>query len=130
MSIIITMCNWRSINLLEIEKYEFTPIELAKPVCMVNRYVGGLLRPLSVGEHSVKLDACPEVQEKKLGPAAICHDLSEGIMSDLINPMKRDPLYKGYLELEERVQKHLFNQWGIPWYMMEEVSPLMKTMNE
>jgi hypothetical protein len=122
MSMIITMCDWREIDLLNIEKFEFTPDELALPVCMVNRYAGGLCRPLSVGEHSVRLDGCKQVQEAGLGPAAICHDLTEGVMTDLINPMKRDPAMKPYLELEERFQRHLFNMWGIPWEMMEELS--------
>lgn len=117
----ITMWNWRVIDLSNIESYEFTPEELARPISMVNRYSGGLIRPLSVAEHSFKLSGAPQVVERKLSRAALIHDLNEGIMTDLINPMKRDPQFKPYLELEEKVQRHLFNMFGIPWSEMEEL---------
>ena len=130
--IIVTMANWREIDIENIEAYDFKFSELAMPVSMVNRYVGGLLRPLSVAEHSVRLHDAPQVVER--GPmaqkAALAHDTSEGLMTDLINPIKRSEIGKPYVVLEERVQRHLFKCFDIPWEWMEVICPFDRRICE
>ena len=123
--IIVTMANWREIDITNIEQYDFKFSELAMPISMVNRYVGGLIRPLSVAEHSVRLHDSPQVQALGLAArkAALAHDTSEGLMTDLINPIKRDPMASWYVELENKVQRHLFKVFDIPWADMEAICP-------
>ncbi len=117
---IITLLDNRDIDLREIEKYEFKITDLFRPMSFLNRYGGHTFRPLSVLEHTYKLSLAPAVQDANLERAALAHDCSEGLMVDLPRPIKNE--LPDYVTLEERIQRHLFNQWGIPWSEMEELA--------
>lgn len=114
----LRLWNGRVVDPFEIEQYWFTPDEFAHPLACINRYAGHLKAPVSVAEHSVLLS---EVVPPHLRRTALLHDCSEALVQDLPSNIKaRLP---DYVAMEERIQRHLFGLWCMPWEHMEELHP-------
>ncbi|CCV12907.1 hypothetical protein [Mesorhizobium sp. STM 4661] len=109
----------RLVDPFQIEKYSFTAIDFIHPICLLNRYTGHTRKPISVGEHTVKLADSLQVRARGLKRAATIHDFGEALTNDIPHPYKKDPDFRAYVKLEERVQRHIFNVFGEPWENME-----------
>lgn len=89
---------------------------LLHSICIINRYTGNTIRPYSVGEHTLHLHNSREVQEAGLQRAALLHDLCEPFTSDLPSPFKK--MFPLFVEVEDRVQRQIFEYYNEPWENM------------
>ena len=122
----IYLHNGRLIDLMNIDKYDFTMADFCHPLALLNRYTGHTKAPYSVAEHSVLGSRIVGVIQNKIDRAFLIHDLNEALMNDLSSPFKR--LMPEYCEFEIKVQKHLFRVFDEPWANMEAVSYYDKNM--
>lgn len=116
----------RLIDVLDIEKFEFTIDDFCHPLSMINRYTGNTKQPYSVAEHSTLGSRLPIVVEKGLARAFLLHDCSEVFVNDIPSPVKRQ--LPAYVEMEERIQRHIFANFDEPWENMEALTPYDKRM--
>lgn len=108
----------RMIDPLQISRYHFDIEELIHPICMLARYGGQTKAPYYVGEHTCKLyDVVPDSVKR----CALLHDMSESIMVDMPRPIKHE--LPQYVELEEKIQEHIFWLFREPWANMAVLKP-------
>jgi len=77
--------------------------DIAHHLAQINRYNGGLVRPLSVAEHSI---ACAALAwqmgcDAEIQFLALMHDAAEAYVGDMVRPLKVDMLM--YCQAEEQV---------------------------
>lgn len=66
----------------------------------------------SVAQHSVQMAAnC--FKSTVLRKEALLHDASEAYLSDICRPLKYSPPFAFYREAEERLQRMIYEKWGL-----------------
>lgn len=83
--------------------------------CRYNGHVGGFL---SVARHSlwVSMSLPPHLQL-----AGLLHDAAEAYLGDVVRPLKHSPFGKHYLEMEEKAERVIFQRFGIPYPLADEI---------
>lgn len=92
--------------------------DVCHQLSLVNRFGGGTHYPYSVAQHSTLCyvmaeDVYPGDRSTRLW--ALCHDLTEYMVGDIIRPVKR-LLEPGYGEIEERLMWAFSAKLGLPAY--------------
>ena len=84
--------------------------DIAHALANVCRFTGHTKQFYSVAQHSVEVATRlpPELQA-----AALLHDASEAYLTDLPRPIKQRPEFKFYREAEERLQRVIYQRFGL-----------------
>jgi len=79
----------------------------------INRFVGHSIRPYSVAEHSLNcLTLSKELKySKREQMLVLIHDFTEAYVGDCPSPLKE--LLPEYLEIEKKVERVIFNYFGL-----------------
>ena len=114
------------IDLTRIEDYEFDHKDFTHALSLINRYTGNTMWPFSVGQHTLLGATSQEVKDAGLARAFYLHDFSEVFVNDLPSPLKS--MVPEYCEVENRIQRHIFNVFDEPWENMEAIHSYDKRM--
>lgn len=89
--------------------------DIAHSLSQVNRYTGHTFSPYSVAQHCVLVS---ENVRPSLALTGLLHDASEAYIADVARPVKRLPEMKGYMLLEENIEKAIAEKFGLsyPWH--------------
>jgi hypothetical protein len=98
------------------ESYNFKISEIAHSLSQLNRFTGHSTKPYNVAEHSVRVSYM--VPECDALPA-LMHDTSEAFVGDVASPLKA--LLPDYQQIEDRVMRAIFKQFGIALPLPESV---------
>lgn len=92
------------------------------------RYSGHCERFYSVAEHSVRLAMVTyrRAHDLQTTRAALLHDASEAYLHDLPRPLKRRPEFAFYREAEDRLQRRILREFGLPEELPVSVHALDK----
>lgn len=103
-------------------------LDIVVGMARMNRFNGQTVRPVSVLAHSIEV-ARAVARALQLDPSdlkkasleeieaiyqGLMHDTSEGIISDILSPMKRMEDMRGYLRIEQRFMKALSQRYQFP----------------
>lgn len=91
--------------------------DIARALSQKCRYNGHTTRFYSVAEHSVLLSSCFAgfTQRRQ----ALLHDAAEAYLPDVARPIKAKLI--GFAEIEERVEKVIFEAFDVPWPVHPDV---------
>jgi hypothetical protein len=93
-------------------------LDITTAIAQVNRWAGQTTFPISIAAHSVMLfEECYRniSQDAKDLAACLLHDGDETITGDYVGPAKA--LVKGSKELSDRLNRTIFERFGLPWPM-------------
>lgn len=81
------------------------------------RFTGHCSAFYSVAEHSCLVQEILEVwgENVEVQMWGLLHDASEAYLSDIARPLKHQPEFKFYREVEERVQRAVATKFGLSW---------------
>lgn len=88
--------------------------DIAHALSMLCRANGHFPHFFSVAQHSVNCarEASARGYSERIQLGCLLHDASEAYLSDITRPVK--PYLKGYLEIEAKLQKTVFDKWITP----------------
>lgn len=92
--------------------------DIAWHLAMQRRYAGGSAVPIPVAWH------CLNVMERLpafLKSQGLFHDAAEAYINDVVRPLKYDPAFEGYLEIERGIEVVLFPTLGLPQTLAKAV---------
>lgn len=94
--------------------------DIAHALSMLCRANGHFPHFFSVAQHSVNCakEAKARGYSDRVQLGCLLHDASEAYLSDITRPVK--PYLKGYLDIEARLQKVVFDKWITPALSEEE----------
>lgn len=89
---------------------DVTIISLARALSHMCRFTGQCEKFYSVAEHCVRVSelCCPEHRL-----AGILHDASEAYIADVSSPVKHDPRFGFYREVEAKLQATIYEAFGV-----------------
>lgn len=97
-------------NFLNVKDNVISVSTIAKALSNICRFNGQIEHFYSVAQHSVLVSY--NVPEEH-AMAALFHDAAEAYIGDVTKPLKA--LLPDYQEIEERVEKDIFQKLGLPW---------------
>ena len=95
------------------------------------RYTGHVRAPLySVAQHSVLVSQVVSEGTKNVveAMAGLLHDASEAYLSDIASPVKNDPRFAFYRDVEAKLEQAIAQRFGLPWphpYSVKEADELL-----
>jgi hypothetical protein len=94
------------------------------------RYAGHTPQHYSVAEHSVHAAECVRLMGGSIVEQrwALLHDATEAYLVDLPNPVKRDPRFSVYVEIEDALAAVIMTKFGLPTTMPPLVAAVDKMM--
>lgn len=93
---------------------EDVPIEdIAHALSHICRWTGHVSVFYSVAQHSVLVSSLVQGPSESLRLYALLHDASEAFLNDIARPLKRLSYMKGYVDVEERVQRVIYRAHGV-----------------
>lgn len=93
--------------------------DIARGLAHIARFNGSTTEPYSVAAHSVVVSALLGEQSREIQLAGLMHDASEAYLGDVVAPLKRTELFRGYRELEERWNVALERRFGLSRGIMD-----------
>lgn len=97
-------------NFLDVKDNVVSVSTIAKALSNICRFNGQIEHFYSVAQHSVLVSH--NVPEEH-AMAALFHDAAEAYIGDVTKPLKA--LLPDYQQIEERVEKDIFQKLGLPW---------------
>jgi hypothetical protein len=85
--------------------------DIAHALSMICRFTGHVARFYSVAEHSVHVSRLVPPQHAL---AALLHDAAEAYLGDIARPIKRMPELAELRAAESRLQKAIYQKFGLP----------------
>jgi hypothetical protein len=85
-------------------------IDIAHALSMQCRFTGHCKKFYSIAEHSVYVSYLCDNKDALYG---LMHDASEAYMSDISSPLKRSPDFKFYIDFEKKLQRKIYNKFGL-----------------
>lgn len=129
-------CNWakmhgpfirtytkKFVNPLDLKPEDIDIEDIAHHLACINRFVGALRTPVSVGQHSVGVSrlirgwAGPEY-----GLYGLLHDASEAYLGDVSKWVKSHPDMQAYRDAEERAERAIYERFGLTYIDMSKES--------
>lgn len=115
---VIRMFNGRMVDVFNLTHEDVVPMNFIHSVCNLNRYTGHTPFPISVGQHSLMMQANVPQELKQ---AAIIHDWSEACFNDLASPIKRH--MKGYKDREIAASRVIYSAMGVDYELSKAIKP-------
>lgn len=101
--------------------------DIAHALACINRFNGHLAKPVSVAQHSVSVSKLCEGTGYEL--EGLLHDASEAYLGDVTKWLKQTEAFAGYREAEGRIQRLIFDKFGIE-YPCDEAELLSAEVQE
>jgi len=100
--------------------------DIAHALARMGRYNGHYPVFRSVGQHSLEVGtkAWRLTGDRKMARTALGHDFSEAYMGDMVNPMKRQPEMKTFVDREEELQAVIAEAFDLYWPFPELIHEL------
>jgi len=96
----ITTYTGKKINPLDLHIDDINILDIAHHLACLNRFVGALKRPVSIGQHSVYVARL--LHGTKWEKEGLFHDAPEYVLGDVSKWVKAAPEFKFYREAEDR----------------------------
>lgn len=109
----------RTLNMVDLQPEDLTPMSLASALAKMNRFSGRTDEPWSVAAHSVLVERlCPP----DLGPWALLHDAHEAIIGDITTPAvefiaahaQLPDLAEDIARAKGSIDRMIAAAWGLP----------------
>lgn len=100
----------------DLENSDFRLDDIAHSLSLQCRFAGHIPRFYSVAEHSVLVSKNTEYPLEGL-----LHDASEAYLMDIPTPIKKSKIMNGYIELEDKVMKIIFENFGLEYPFKDDV---------
>ncbi len=104
------------VNIMEPDPATIEIEDIAHSLANLCRFAGHTARFYSVAEHSLLMS---EMVPEHLALQALMHDAAEAYMVDLPRPVKK--LFPYYTKLENNLLRVIFQRFGIPFPLPDEV---------
>lgn len=102
----------RLVNLFDFKVSDVDEKDIACALSNLCRFNGHVDYFYSVGQHSVLCAEQFDIQDPKR-KRAILHDASEAYLGDVVRPLKHSGHYEFYLQLEDHIQRCIYERFGI-----------------
>lgn len=113
---LLRVCSDRKVNVFDLQPQDICIEDIAHALGNQCRYGGHTKFHYSVAQHSVYvavtvLDISKDV---KRALVALLHDASEAYLTDLPRPLKDQPIFNFYRDLERQVQRRVMQAFNLP----------------
>jgi uncharacterized protein len=126
------MTNWfrtftdKAINPGDLKLEDICIEDIAHSLALTNRFNGHARYPLNVAQHSVFVSRlCGDGPNELQG---LLHDGAETYCGDMLKWLKVMPQMAGFKELEQRIQKLIFQKYECPIEIQEDVEAADRLM--
>lgn len=116
----------RRVDLFNFKKSDIDIRDIAFGLAHFNRF-NGHAGPCNVAQHSVFV-AILARGGRDVQKQALLHDASEAYIGDMTKWLKESPMMEGYRELEDTIQRVIYEHFGCPLVMLPEVKRADKLM--
>lgn len=93
--------------------------DVARALSHQCRFGGHVSHFYSIAQHAVHVSDLCDPADALWG---LLHDASEAYVGDVIRPLKRQPAFAGYLEIEARLMRVICQRFGLPETMPASVA--------
>lgn len=98
--------------------------DIAHALSYTTRFGGHLNKFFSVAQHCLIVEEQCKEQDKLWG---LLHDASEAYLSDVITPLKKSELFKSYVIIEKKLEKIIFEKFGLFGHIPNSVNLIDKS---
>lgn len=117
----ITTYTGKKFHLLDPDPLDVCLEDIAHALSMMCRFNGHVRRFYSVGEHCLHVSA---ICSRENALAGLLHDGSEAYIADIVKPLKDTDEFEFYRTVESRVQAAVYEAFGLPGYVPDEVKEI------
>jgi hypothetical protein len=118
----------REFNPLEIAYENIVIEDIAHALALCNRFAGHTKFPISVAQHSIYVCRLCEDRGPIVALQGLLHDASEAYLGDVTKWVKQTPAFALYREIEETVQRKIFERFDVPVKLFPEVEEADRIM--
>lgn len=119
---VILTFSGKFIDLFDPKPDDITLEDIAHGLACCNRFAGHTKRPITVAQHSVYV---ARVSDSLQG---LLHDASEAYLGDMTKWLKESPELGHYRDVEDKLQRIIYQKYGCPEEMTPEVAYADKLM--
>ncbi|MEK6829611.1 MAG: hypothetical protein AABY15_05825 [Nanoarchaeota archaeon] len=115
----MTLYSGREVDIFNLNPQDIDVEDIAHALSNLCRYGGHCLFHYSVAQHSY---LCSLEEGTKLEQFEfLMHDASEAFVNDLVRPIKHRPELSSYREQEDKIQKIIFEKYGLQFPFSKRV---------
>lgn len=115
----MTLYSGREVDIFNLKINDIDIEDSAHALSLICRYGGHCLFHYSVAQHSVLCSYEPGTPKEQL--EFLIHDCSETYVHDLVRPIKHRPEFLQYRLEEDKIQKIIFEKYGLEFPLSEKV---------
>ena len=117
--ITMTLYSGREVDIFNLKPEDINIEDIAHSLSNLCRFGGHCLFNYSVAQHSFLCSLEPGTKKEKF--SFLLHDASEAYVNDLVRPIKHRPELKKYRDLEDDVQRIIFEKFGLDYPFSEKI---------
>lgn len=117
----ITTYTGKKFHLLDPDPQDVCIEDIAHALSLMCRFNGHVRKFYSVGEHCLHVSA---LCSRENALAGLLHDGSEAYIADIVKPLKDTDEFAFYREVERRVQGAVYQAFGLPNFVPDEVKEI------
>lgn len=108
--ILIQTFTGKSLDVLNPSADDICIEDIAHALSNTARFGGHLNQFFSVAQHCLIVEEQCKDEEKLW---ALLHDATEAYLSDVVTPLKKSEIFKGYKTIEKQLEKVIFEKYGL-----------------
>lgn len=108
--IVIQTFTGKSFDVLNANEDDICIEDIAHALSCTARFGGHLNQFFSVAQHCLIVEEQCQGEDKLWG---LLHDASEAYLSDVVTPLKKSEIFKGYKVIEKNLEKVIFEKFGL-----------------
>ena len=117
----ITTYTGKELDLFHLKKSDICIEDIAHALALCNRFAGHTKKPISVAQHSVYTSRLCINSRIEIQLQALLHDGAEAYIGDVTKWIKQTPPFEMFRSIEHDIEKLIFNVFGCPHGMRQEV---------